>query len=246
MIINFITIFPVFVESFLEIGLINKAIKKNIIKINIFPLREFSEDVHKRVDDKVYGGGPGMVLKYKPICNALEKINKDSHNIYLSPQGRKLTNNKIGKLLQMKEITLICGRYEGVDQRVVENLVDEEISIGDYVISGGEVASMVLLESIVRRMEGVPEDIGSISNESFEDGLLDYPHYTRPESIDNIPVPDVLLNGNHLEIALWRRKMSLGLTWEKRPDLLKNVKLSKEDDKLLNEYKLERKKNAIK
>ena len=236
MIINFITIFPVFVESFLEIGLINKAIKKNIIKINIFPLREFSEDVHKRVDDKVYGGGPGMVLKYKPICNALEKINKDSHNIYLSPQGRKLTNNKIGKLLQMKEITLICGRYEGVDQRVVENLVDEEISIGDYVISGGELAAMVLLEALVRRIPGVPEDIDSILNESFEDGLLEHPHFSRPETIDDISVPKVLLNGNHEEIRRWRRKMSLGMTFMKRPDLLKNVKLTKEDDKLLKEY----------
>ena len=245
MIINFITIFPDFVKSFIDIGLIRKAINKEIIKVNIISLREFSNDSHRRVDDKVYGGGPGMVLKYEPIKNSLDHVGKKSHNIYLSPQGKKLNNEKIESLLQLEEITLICGRYEGIDQRVIENLIDEELSIGDYVISGGELASMVLMESIVRRIDGVPEDIESISNESFENGLLDYPHYTRPEKVGGTTVPDVLINGNHQEIARWRRKMSLGFTWEKRPDLLKNVKLSKEDDKLLSEYKLERKKDAI-
>ena len=136
----------------------------------------------------------------------------------------------------MSEITLICGRYEGVDQRLIDNHIDEEVSIGDYVISGGELAAMVLLEALVRRIPGVPEDIDSILNESFEDGLLEHPHFSRPETIDDISVPKVLLNGNHEEIRRWRRKMSLGMTFMKKPDLLKNVKLTKEDDKLLKEY----------
>tara|TARA_B100000941_G_scaffold59332_1_gene38876 strand:- start:15505 stop:16236 length:732 start_codon:yes stop_codon:yes gene_type:complete len=236
MIINFVTIFPEFVESFINFGLVNKAIKKNIIQFNILSLRDFSDDNQRRVDDKPYGGGPGMLLRYEPIKKAIDSVGKGAHNICLSPQGKKVKIQTINRLLNMSEITLICGRYEGIDQRLVDNHIDEEISIGDYVISGGELAAMVLLEALVRRIPGVPEDIDSILNESFEDGLLEHPHFSRPETIDDISVPKVLLNGNHEEIRRWRRKMSLGMTFMKRPDLLKNVKLTKEDDKLLKEY----------
>ena len=245
MIINFITIFPDFVESFTSFGLIKKAIRNNIIKLNIIPLSDYSTDNQNRVDDKPYGGGPGMLLRYEPIKKAMDSLGNNAYNIYLSPQGKKINKEVICKFLNMPEITLICGRYEGIDQRIIDNHIDEEISIGDYVISGGEIAAMVVLEALVRRIPGVPEDIESILSESFENGILDYPQFSRPETINGLSVPEVLLNGNHEEIRRWRRKMSLGITQSKRPDLLKNVKLTKEDDKLLREYLDERKKNEI-
>ncbi len=242
MIINFITIFPDFVESFTSFGLIKKAIRNNIIKLNIIPLSDYSTDNQNRVDDKPYGGGPGMLLRYEPIKKAMDSLGNNAYNIYLSPQGKKINKEVICKFLNMPEITLICGRYEGIDQRIIDNHIDEEISIGDYVISGGEIAAMVVLEALVRRIPGVPEDIESILSESFENGILDYPQFSRPETINGLSVPEVLLNGNHEEIRRWRRKMSLGITQSKRPDLLKNVKLTKEDDKLLKEYVDEQKK----
>ena len=241
MIINFITIFPEFVESFTTFGLIKKALKKDLIEFNIISLRDFSNDSHNRVDDKPYGGGPGMLLRYEPIKNAIDSLGNNPYNIYLSPQGKKINRDILHKFLKMPEITLICGRYEGIDQRIIDNHIDEEISIGDYVISGGELAAMVMLEALVRRIPGVPEDKDSILSESFEDGILDYPQFSRPEIVNGISVPKVLLKGNHEDIRKWRRKMSLGITLSKRPDLLKNVKLTKEDDKLLKEYIDERK-----
>ena len=245
MIFNFLTLFPELINSFSNVGLVGKAIKKNILEINVIPLRDFTNDPQKRVDDKPYGGGPGMILRYAPISKGLQSLQNAGYVVYLSPQGSKLDTKKIIQLKEHRCITFICGRYEGVDQRIIDNLVDEEISIGDYVISGGEIASMVIAEAIVRRIDGVPEDIKSISEESFENGLLDYPQYTRPEAIDDLKTPSVLMTGNHAEIARWRRKMCLGITWKKRPDLLKQVKLTKEDDKLLSEYKKESQKNEI-
>ncbi len=236
MIINFITIFPEFADSFSSFGLIKKALTKNIIELNIISLRDFSNDTQNRVDDKPYGGGPGMLLRYEPIKKAIDSLQNNPYNVYLSPQGNTINREIIDKFLKIPEITLICGRYEGIDQRIIDNHIDEEVSIGDYVISGGELAAMVMIEALVRRIPGVPEDIDSILSESFEEGLLDYPQYSRPETINGISVPNVLLNGNHKEIRRWRRKMSLGITFSKRPDLLKNVKLTKEDDKLLKEY----------
>ena len=240
MIINFLTIFPEFVESFASFGLLKKALNKQIIDLNIISLRDFSDN-QNRIDDKPYGGGPGMLLRYEPIKNAIDSLGNKSYNIYLSPQGKTINKEVIKKFLNMPEITLICGRYEGIDQRIIDNHIDEEISIGDYVISGGELAAMVMLEALVRRIPGVPEDIDSILSESFEDGILDYPQFSRPEMIYGYSVPNVLLEGNHEEIRRWRRKMSLGITLLKRPDLLKNVKLTEEDDKLLKEYVDERK-----
>ena len=243
---NFITIFPELINNFLKYGLVSRAIEKKIIEINTIYLRDFSEDSNLRIDDKSYGGGPGMVMRYKPVEDALKSIKRKSYVIYLSPQGSKLNQYKISELTKVKNLTFLCGRYEGYDQRVVDDLVDEQISLGDYVISGGELPSLILLEGITRLLPNVANDLDSILNDSFTDNLLDYQHYTIPESINNQEVPDVLLSGNHNEIAKWRRKQSLGITWKNRPDLLKNVKLSIEDDKLLKEYINESKENENK
>ena len=243
MIINVITIFPDIIDSFKETGFIKRAIEKNILSINVINLRDFSVNKHKKVDDKPFGGGPGMVLQYEPIKEALLSIENKSNEkqsiIYLSPQGKALTQKKFDFLSKQKNITLLCGRYEGVDQRVLDHLVDEEVSLGDYVISGGEVPSMVIMEGVCRLLEGAIDDEESIKQDSFQENLLDHPHYTRPEVINDKRVPEVLLKGNHLEINKWRRKQALGVTWRKRPELLKKVKLSKEDDKLLRDYKSE-------
>ena len=243
---NFITIFPDLINNFLKYGLVNRAIEKKIIEINTIYLRDFSDDSNLRIDDKSYGGGPGMVMRYKPVEDALKSITRKSYVIYLSPHGSKLDQHKISELTKAQNLTFLCGRYEGYDQRVVDDLVDEQISLGDYVISGGELPSLILLEGITRLLPNVANDLDSILNDSFTDNLLDYPHYTRPESINGHDVPDVLLSGNHNEIAKWRRKQSLGITWKNRPDLLKNVKLSIEDDKLLKEYINESKENENK
>ena len=240
---NIITIFPDLIDAFSDTGFIKRSIKNNIININIINLREYSASKHKRVDEKTYGGGPGMVMQYQPIYDAIKNIKDSGPIIYLSPQGEPLTQAKLKKLSYEENLTLLCGRYEGIDQRAVDDLVDEEISLGDYVISGGESASMVLLEGITRLIPGAVDDEESVNQDSFQAGILDYPHYTKPEKINGMKIPDVLISGNHEKIEIWRRKQALGLTWLKRPELLKNVKLSKEDDKLLKEYILENKEN---
>jgi len=240
---NIITIFPDLIDAFSDTGFIKRSIKNNIININIINLREYSASKHKRVDEKTYGGGPGMVMQYQPIYDAIKNIKDSGPIIYLSPQGEPLTQDKLKKLSYEENLTLLCGRYEGIDQRAVDDLVDEEISLGDYVISGGESASMVLLEGITRLLPGAVDDEESVNQDSFQAGILDYPHYTKPEKINDMKIPDVLISGNHEKIEIWRRKQALGLTWRKRPELLKNVKLSKEDDKLLKEYILENKEN---
>ena len=232
---NILTIYPDFFESFNKYGLIKKALDKRIIDINTIDIRQHTEDKHNRVDFKTYGGGPGMVIQYQPVRDSLKTI-KSGKCYLLSPQGDRLSQKKIINISNEKNITLLCGRYEGVDQRVIDNLVDEEISIGDYVLSGGELPAAVVIESVTRLLQGVAEDIDSIHNDSFYNGILDHPHYTKPEKIDDIAVPDVLLSGNHKEISLWRRKHALGATFTKRPDLLKNVKLTQEDDRLLQEF----------
>jgi tRNA (guanine37-N1)-methyltransferase len=185
-----------------------------------------------------------MVIQYQPVRDALKTINSEKC-YFLSPQGERLSQKKLINISEEKNITFLCGRYEGVDQRVIDNLVDEEISIGDYVLSGGELPAAIIVESVTRLLQGVAEDIDSIHNDSFYNGILDHPHYTKPEVIDDISVPDILLSGNHKAISIWRRKCALGATFIKRPDLLKNVKISKEDDKLLQEFisELKTKKN---
>ena len=240
---NIITIFPDLIKSFTKTGFIKRAILKKLITINNINLREYSEDKNSKVDDKAYGGGPGMVLQYQPVQKAISKLNNKGHVVYLSPQGQVLTQSKLNKLSSYDNLTFLCGRYEGIDERIINSFIDEEVSIGDYVISGGEVSAMVLLEGIIRLLPGVVDDSESIKQDSFQNGLLDYPHYTRPDIIDGKKTPEVLVSGNHQEIEKWRKKNSLGATWKKRPELLKNVKLSKEDDKLLKEYIAEHESN---
>jgi len=219
---DIITLFPEMFSAIKEEGVIARAIKKSLISINTWQLRDFSSNNYRNVDDKTYGGGPGMVMQVKPIRDCISRIKQSSPNtkvVYLSPQGKKLDQNLVEELSTFESITLLCGRYEGVDERVIENDIDFEISIGDYVISGGELAAMVLIDAIGRRLPGVLGSEVSLKD-SFIDNLLDCPHYTRPEVIDGQTVPKVLLSGDQAKIDTWRLEQSIKKTKQKRPDLL--------------------------
>jgi len=221
---DIITLFPEMFSAIKEEGVIARAIKKSIISIKEWQLRDFSENKYKNVDDKAYGGGAGMVMQVKPIRDCIKKIKERepaTKVIYLSPQGEPLNQNLVEKLVSFESLTLLCGRYEGVDERIIENDVDFEVSIGDYVISGGELAAMVLIDSVTRRLPNVLGNKDSL-NDSFANNLLDYPHYTRPESIDGDLVPEVLLSGNQAKIDAWRLQQAKKKTQQKRPDLLSN------------------------
>ena len=219
---DIITLFPEMFSAIKEEGVIARAMKKSLISINTWQLRDFSSNNYKNVDEKPYGGGAGMVLQVKPIRDCISKIKQSSPNtkvIYLSPQGKKLDQNLVEELATFESITMLCGRYEGIDERVIENDIDFEISIGDYVISGGELAAMVVIDAISRRLPGVLGNEVSLKD-SFTDNVLDCPHYTRPEVIDNQAVPEVLLSGNQAKIDAWRLEQSIKKTKQKRPDLL--------------------------
>ena len=221
---DIITLFPEMFSAIKEEGVIARAIKKSIISINEWQLRDFSENKYKNVDDKAYGGGAGMVMQVKPIRDCIKNIKEqepDTKVIFLSPQGEPLNQNLVEKLASFESLTLLCGRYEGVDERIIENDVDFEVSIGDYVISGGELAAMVLIDSVSRRLPNVLGNKDSL-NDSFVGNLLDYPHYTRPESIDGDIVPEVLLSGNQAKIDAWRLEQAKKKTKQKRPDLFKS------------------------
>ena len=221
---DIITLFPEMFSAIKDEGVIARAIKKSIISIKEWQLRDFSENKYKNVDDKAYGGGAGMVMQVKPIRDCIKKIKErepETKVIYLSPQGEPLNQNLVEKLVSFESLTLLCGRYEGVDERIIENDVDFEVSIGDYVISGGELAAMVLIDSVSRRLPNVLGNKDSL-NDSFANNLLDYPHYTRPESIDGDLVPEVLLSGNQAKIDAWRLQQAKKKTQQKRPDLLSN------------------------
>ena len=219
---DIITLFPEMFSAIKEEGVIARAIKKSIISIDEWQLRDFSENKYKNVDDKAYGGGAGMVMQVKPIRDCIKKIKEqepETKVIYLSPQGEPLNQNLVEKLSSFESLTLLCGRYEGVDERIIKNDVDLEVSIGDYVISGGELAAMVLIDSVSRRLPNVLGNKDSL-NDSFVNNLLDYPYYTRPESIDGDIVPEVLLSGNQAKIDAWRLEQAKNKTKQKRPDLL--------------------------
>ena len=219
---DIITLFPEMFSAIKEEGVISRALKNSIISIREWQLRDFSSNKYKNVDDKPYGGGAGMVMQVKPIRDCLAKIKElepDTKVIYLSPQGQPLNQKLVEELTKFDSLTLLCGRYEGVDERVIENDVDFEVSIGDYVISGGELASMVLIDAVSRRLDNVLGNKDSL-NDSFADKLLDYPHYTRPESIDGESVPEVLLRGNQAKIDAWRQEQAMKKTKLKRPDIL--------------------------
>ena len=219
---DIITLFPEMFSAIKEEGVISKALKNSIISIREWQLRDFSRNRYKNVDDKPYGGGAGMVMQVQPIRDCLAKIKElepETKVIYLSPQGEPLNQKLVEKLAKFDSLTLLCGRYEGIDERVIENDIDYEVSIGDYVISGGELASMVLIDAVSRRIENVLGNQDSL-NDSFTVNLLDHPHYTRPESIDGESVPDVLLSGNQAKIDAWRREQAIKKTKQKRPDIL--------------------------
>ncbi len=234
-----ITIFPEIFDAYLGESILKKAIQRELIDVKVYNLRDFATDKHKTVDDYPYGGGPGMVMKIEPIYNALKTIKNDGVErltIMLSPQGR-IFNQRMAEdiIKQKKRIVFICGRYEGVDERVIESLVDEEISIGDYVLTGGELAALVIIDSVSRLIPGVLGDEDSVKEESFSWGLLDYPHYTRPPEFMGMKVPDILLSGNHKEIWRWRRREAIKRTMRRRPDLLQIAELTEEDREILIE-----------
>ena len=217
-----ITLFPEMFSAIKEEVVVARAIKKSIISIREWKLRDFSSNKYKNIDDKPYGGGGGMVMQVKPIRDCIAKIkekNPQTKVIYLSPQGQALNQSLVEKLASFDSLTLLCGRYEGVDERIIENDIDYEVSIGDYVISGGELAAMVFIDSVSRRLPNVLGNEDSLKD-SFTDNLLDYPHYTRPETIDGQTVPQVLLSGNQAKIDAWRNEQSNKKTKQKRPDLL--------------------------
>ena len=219
---DIITLFPEMFSAIREEGVIARAMKKSLISINTWQLRDFSSNNYKNVDDKPYGGGAGMVIQVKPIRDCISKIKQSSPNtkvIYLSPQGKKLNQNLVEELATFESIIMLCGRYEGIDERIIENDIDFEISIGDYVISGGELAAMVVIDAISRRLPGVLGNEVSLKD-SFTDKLLDHPNYTRPEIIDGQTVPEVLMSGNQAKIDAWRLEQSIKKSKQKRPDLL--------------------------
>ena len=244
--VDVITIFPQMLERIIKESILKRAQQKNIVKINIHNLRDFALDKHSIVDDYSYGGGAGMVLKPEPIFRAVEKIvgskkrKRKVRIILLTPQGQTFNQAKAKELSQEEHLLFICGHYEGVDERVKENLITDEISIGDYVLTGGELPAMVIIDSLVRILPGVLNKIESFENDSFYQGLLDYPHYTRPRRFREKSVPALLLSGNHSQIKEWRRQKALKNTLNKRSDLLEKITLSVEDQKTLKELKRKR------
>lgn len=226
--IDVVTIFPDMFDNIIEFGVLKEAFKKNICRLNIYNLRDFSNYKRGRVDDRPYGGGPGMVLMPEPIDGAItfikkkNKIKKKEKQkvVLLAPRGEKLNQNKLKYLVNLENIILICGRYEGVDQRVIDSLIDFEISIGDYVLTGGEIPAMVIIDGVIRLLPGVVGKEESLKSESFEENLLDYPQYTRPPVFKGMAVPKILLSGNHKDIKKWRKEKSLEITRIRRPDLI--------------------------
>lgn len=232
--IDIITIFPEVFPPYLETGMWAIAQKKGIVQFGIYDLRDYTEDPHRTVDDYPFGGGPGMIMKPDPIFKAIEAITTKVQGsspltILLSPQGKRFDQEIAKELSQAPWLILLCGRYRGIDERVRERLVDREISIGDYVLTGGELPAMVLIDALTRLLPGVLGDMESAKEDSFFQGLLDYPHYTRPQNFQGLEVPSVLLSGNHQEIRRWRRRKALETTWQKRPDLLNKANLTEED-----------------
>ena len=215
-----LTLFPKMFEP-LNSSIIGRAKEKNLIEINLINIRDFSKDKHKKVDDTPYGGGAGMVMMPDVVYDAYKSVeDKNAKVIYMSPQGKKLTQKKVEELAKQEHLIILCGHYEGIDQRVIDKIVDEEISIGDYVLTGGEIPAMVLIDSVSRYNSGVIVE-ESREEESFTNGLLEYPQYTRPEVFEGVEVPEVLLSGHHANIEKWRKEKALEITKLKRPDLLK-------------------------
>ncbi len=238
--IGVITLFPEMFDALRCGGITARALEKGLLKLSTWNPRTFTKNKHHRVDDRPYGGGPGMVMQVQPLRTAIQMaltmMGIKTRVIYLTPQGRRLDQAGVQILLNYQDVILVSGRYEGIDERLIEEDIDEEWSIGDYVLSGGELPAMVIIDAIVRQLPGALGHDESAVEDSFYAGLLDYPHYTRPEKIDGQKVPEVLLSGNHAEIARWRHKQALGRTWNRYPKLLEKYPLTAEQKRLLIEF----------
>ncbi|MBV1908643.1 MAG: tRNA (guanosine(37)-N1)-methyltransferase TrmD [Kangiellaceae bacterium] len=239
-----ITLFPEMFSAVTEYGVVGRAAKSGLITVKCINPRSFTNDKHRTVDDRPYGGGPGMLMKIEPLEKAIiaareQPLNKKDKTkvVYLSPQGKKLDQQLVKELSQEEHLILLSGRYEGIDQRLIEAQVDMEISVGDFVLSGGELAAMTVIDTVTRQLPNALGHNDSAEQDSFEDGLLDHPHYTRPEKYNGLEVPAILLGGDHQAIARWRLQQRLGNTWLKRPDLLLKLDLSKSEEKLLEDFK---------
>jgi tRNA (guanine37-N1)-methyltransferase len=237
--IDVVTLFPEMIREQVRYGIQGRAIQKGLLQVATWNPRDYTLDRHGSVDDRPYGGGPGMVMQVQPLRAALHAAREDGDPapvIYLSPQGRRLDQARARQLAGQQRLILLAGRYEGIDERVIDLEVDEELSIGDYVLSGGELPALVVMDAVTRLLPGALGDADSAGQDSFMDGLLDYPHYTRPEEINGMQVPDVLAGGHHAEIRRWRHKQALGRTWLRRPDLLDALQLDAEQQVLLDEF----------
>ena len=237
-----VTLFPEMFTAVAGSGITSRALEAGLWSLTTWNPRDFTTDRYRTVDDRPYGGGPGMVMMAEPIERTLDAVKTAGGGrvLYLSPQGRRLDHRGVMELVKEPAVTLLCGRYEGVDERLLARRVDEEVSIGDFVLSGGEIAAMALMDAVVRQLPGAVGDCASVMEESFADGLLDCPQYTRPEKYRDAPVPEVLLSGHHENIRRWRLKQALGRTWLRRPDLLAVRQLSDEERLLLEEFRQER------
>jgi tRNA (guanine37-N1)-methyltransferase len=236
---DIVTIFPRMIEGALAEGILARAIQRDLIRVQARDLREFTDDRHRTVDDVPYGGGPGMVLKPAPLFKAVDAIRRDAGEpeaiVLVSPQGRRFTQAEAARLAGLDRVVILCGRYEGIDDRVRENLATEEMSVGDYVLSGGELPALVIVDAVARLIPGVVGDEDSVAGDSFARGLLDYPHYTRPAEFRDWKVPDVLVSGHHAEIRKWRKRRALELTLLRRPELLADAELDVEEQEILRE-----------
>lgn len=238
-----VTIFPEMFAAVTEAGITRRALEQGLWQFAAWNPRDWADNAYRRVDDRPFGGGPGMVMMAEPLEKAIAAAKAErgaGRVIYLSPQGRTLTHGRVCELAATEGAILLCGRYEGIDERVIERCVDEEISLGDFVLSGGEIAAMALIDACVRQLPGALNDGASAVEESFVAGLLDCPHYTRPETHEGLAVPEVLLSGHHENIRRWRLKQALGRTWLRRPELLEGRSLSSEEARFLGEFRKER------
>ena len=238
--IGVVSLFPEMFKAVTDYGISRRAVENGLLTLEVWNPREFAEDKHRTVDDKPYGGGPGMLMKVHPLKDAINaaksKAQAQCPVIYLSPQGKPLEQADLASLAVLPEVILVAGRYEGIDERLIESAVDMEVSIGDFVASGGELPAMLLIDGVTRLLPGAVGDADSVEQDSFSKGLLDYPQYTRPETEDGLTVPEVLMSGDHGQIARWRKMQSLGRTHEKRPDLISARTLTEEEKQLLDEY----------
>ncbi|AWX15566.1 tRNA (guanosine(37)-N1)-methyltransferase TrmD [Mergibacter septicus] len=242
-----ITLFPEMFKAITDFGVTGRAVKQQLLHLQCWNPRDFTHDKHKTVDDRPYGGGPGMLMMVKPLKAAIQAAKAEAKKegsekikvIYLSPQGRKLDQQGVQQLAQNQKLILVCGRYEGIDERLIETEIDEEWSVGDYVLTGGELPAMTLIDAVARFIPGVLGKQASAEEDSFAEGLLDCPHYTRPEVLDGLTVPPILMSGNHEEIRKWRLKQSLQRTWLRRPELLESLALTDEQRLLLEQVKTE-------